>query len=152
MIKRALLCSTILGAAAPAAALEGELAGNKFPFVGQIVAQYKGGARNCTATVLNGALVVAAAHCLYHVKFNFQQPTSVSFTYADRTGKKTVGLQSWHRPDSFVEISREADAVRREKWDDASAERKWEIHAKVLAKQTHDIVYFIPKSYIDREA
>jgi Trypsin len=64
-MKRLLLASTML-MSVQAYALEGELAGNKFPYVILLVNLKT--SNICTTTVLNPALVLTAAHCMIDPK------------------------------------------------------------------------------------
>ena len=145
---------------APAAALEGELAGNRFPYVVRIVSLFAASKPNgCTATVLEPRLLITAAHCiakpysadknnldLYHNNIS----KNISFSYTDSNGKsQSAGMAYAFLSQHFLRNIYLHDQIIGDKpkpsLSDTEKSKSW-AHFRIY--MLHDFAYIVPNKMI----
>jgi hypothetical protein len=145
-------------------ALEGELAGNKFPFVVQIESTYrqpKPMISGCTATIIESRLLVTAAHCLVKSSpdpkspgnYFEHQPIELKIKYVDPRNNKEQIIQAknwfWNTGFSRNHFLWEQfvgpEEGRNHRWEAMSGADRRKVGYLAASSAVGDVAYIVPE-------
>src|SRR5258708_16933074 len=106
LMKRTLITMMLLVGIVPTSALDGELAGDRFPFVVQFNStQEDGSVVGCTGTVIDNGIIITASHCITNPKIKDSKCAADFF--ADRLIPNPIDQNPWAHWRSPMDMMRQ---------------------------------------------